>query len=60
MPNNLAGLYRAIGRYAAAEPFVRRAVAILEKSLPADHPTQTRVRKKESMRNRGALAGERR
>ena len=44
MPNNLAGLYRAIGRYAATEPFFRRAVAILEKSLPADHPTLTRVR----------------
>jgi hypothetical protein len=44
VPNNLAGLYRAIGRYAAAEPFFRRTVASLEKSLPADHPTLTRVR----------------
>jgi hypothetical protein len=44
MPDDLAGLYRATGRHAAAAPLFRRAVAILGTSLPADHPTLTRVR----------------
>src|SRR3954451_15140619 len=44
VPDDLAGLYRATGRHAAAAPLFRRAVAILGTSLPADHPTLTRVR----------------
>jgi Tetratricopeptide repeat/NB-ARC domain len=40
--NNLAGLYRSIGRYAEAEPLSVRAVAIVEDKLGIDHPnTQT-------------------
>jgi hypothetical protein len=44
VPDDLAGLYRATGRHAAAAPLFRCAVAILGTSLPADHPTLTRVR----------------
>ena len=36
--NNLAALHRDQGRYEEAEPLYQRAVAILEKSLGADHP----------------------
>ena len=36
--NNLAGLYRAQGRYAEAEPLYRRALAIREAVLGPDHP----------------------
>ena len=35
---NLAALYWAQGRYAEAEPHVRRALAIAENSLGPDHP----------------------
>jgi hypothetical protein len=31
-------LYQATGRYATAEPLLRRALVIIEKTLPADHP----------------------
>jgi hypothetical protein len=41
----LAELYRATGRYAQAEPlFFQRALAILDKSLPSDHPNLAVVR----------------
>src|SRR3954453_5167565 len=40
VPDDLAGLYRATGRHAAAAPLFRCAVAILGTSLPADHPTR--------------------
>ena len=36
--------YQDTGRYAEAEPLYERAVAILEKSLPADHPDLATVR----------------
>ena len=36
--NNLAELYRAQDRYAEAEPFQKRALAIREKALGPDHP----------------------
>ncbi len=36
--NNLAELYHAQGRYAEAEPFYERALAIWEKVLGPDHP----------------------
>jgi tetratricopeptide (TPR) repeat protein len=37
-PNNLAGLYRAQGRYSEAEPLYQRALAIAEHRLGPDHP----------------------
>ena len=37
-------LYRATGRYAQAEPLYQRAIAILDKSLPPDHPNLAVVR----------------
>jgi len=36
--NNLAGLYRAQGRYGEAEPLYQRSLAILEKALGPEHP----------------------
>ncbi len=36
--NNLALLYQAQGRYAEAEPLYKRALAIREKALGAEHP----------------------
>ncbi|MFM7425444.1 MAG: tetratricopeptide repeat protein [Elainella sp.] len=36
--NNLAGLYRAQGRYAEAEPLLLRALDITEQQLGAGHP----------------------
>jgi tetratricopeptide (TPR) repeat protein len=36
--NNLAGLYRSMARYEAAEPLYLRALAISEKQLGPDHP----------------------
>jgi hypothetical protein len=36
--NNLAGLYRAQGRYGEAEPLYRRSLQIVEQQLGADHP----------------------
>src|SRR2546426_7329710 len=35
--NNLAGLYRAQGQYAQAEPLYKRSLAIWEKALGPDH-----------------------
>jgi tetratricopeptide (TPR) repeat protein len=35
---NLALLYRYLGRYQEAEPLFQRALAISEKALPPDHP----------------------
>ena len=37
-------LYQDTGRYAEAEPLYQRALAILEKSLPPDHPNLATVR----------------
>jgi tetratricopeptide (TPR) repeat protein len=37
--NNLAEVYKAQGRYAAAVPLYPRAIAIAEKRLGPDHPT---------------------
>ena len=42
--NNLANLYQATGRYAEAEPPLKRALAIGEKTLPIDHPYQAQLR----------------
>jgi CHAT domain-containing protein/tetratricopeptide (TPR) repeat protein len=36
--NNLAELYRALGRYAEAEPLLKRSLAVWEKALGPDHP----------------------
>jgi len=36
--NNLAALYWAMGNYAAAEPLLKRSLAIREKVLDPDHP----------------------
>jgi tetratricopeptide (TPR) repeat protein len=36
--NNLGALYRAQGEYAEAEPFYKRALAILENTLGSEHP----------------------
>jgi tetratricopeptide (TPR) repeat protein len=36
--NNLAGLYRAQGRYGEAEPLYQRSLQIVEQQLGADHP----------------------
>ena len=36
--NILAVLYQAQGRYAEAEPLLKRALAIKEKSLGLEHP----------------------
>src|SRR3954451_22912552 len=44
VPDDLAGLSRPAGGHAASAPLFRCAVAILGASLPADHPTLTRVR----------------
>ena len=41
--NNLAGLYRAQGKYAEAEPLYRRALAIDEKALGPEHPDVART-----------------
>ena len=38
----LAGLYRAQGRYAEAEPLFKRALAVSEKALGPDHPGAVR------------------
>ena len=38
MLNNLASLYQDTRRYAEAELLYQRAIAILEKALPPDHP----------------------
>jgi tetratricopeptide (TPR) repeat protein len=40
--SNLAGLYQAQGRYADAEPLLKRALAIQEKALGPDHPDVAR------------------
>ena len=36
--NNLALLYRDQGRYAEAEPYYKRSLAISEKALGSEHP----------------------
>ncbi len=36
--NNLAKVYRFQGRYAEAEPLLKRALAIFEKALGPEHP----------------------
>ena len=36
--NNLAGLYRAMGRYEEAESLFKQAVEILTAALGPDHP----------------------
>jgi esterase/lipase superfamily enzyme/tetratricopeptide (TPR) repeat protein len=42
--NNLAGLYEDQGHYDEAEPLYKRAIAIDEKALGADHPIVARMR----------------
>ena len=36
--NNLAGLYHVQGKYAKAEPLLKRALAISQKTFGPDHP----------------------
>ena len=43
--NNLAGLYRAQGRYAEAAPMLMEAVEIMERVLGAEHPNTKIMRK---------------
>ncbi len=43
--NNLAVLYRAQGRYEAAEPLYQRALAIFEKALGPEHPNVVQGKK---------------
>jgi len=43
--NNLAELYRAQGRYGAAEPLYQRALALCERVLGTKHPAVAIVRK---------------
>lgn len=42
--NNLANLYADTGRHAEAEPLYERALAILDRTLPPDHPRQALYR----------------
>ena len=42
--NNLANLYRKTGRYEQAGSLFQRAIAILGKSLPPDHPNLAAAR----------------
>ena len=42
--NNLAGLYHAQGRYAEAEPLLKRALAIVEETLGPQHPNTVTMR----------------
>ena len=51
--NNLALLYQAQGKYAEAEPLVKRALAIYEKALGPEHPDVAR-----SLENYAALLRE--
>ena len=41
--NNLAVLYRILGRHAEAEPLFRRALAIAEKTFGPEHPNFVRI-----------------
>ncbi|HEU5378865.1 MAG TPA: tetratricopeptide repeat protein, partial [Ktedonobacteraceae bacterium] len=43
--NNLAGSYRAQGKYEQAEPLYQRALAIRKQHLGPDHPHTQTVRK---------------
>jgi|SRR5687767_3858741 Tetratricopeptide repeat/SEC-C motif len=43
--SNLAKLYHVQGRYAEAEPLLRRVLAIRERALGPDHPDTTDIRK---------------
>ena len=56
--DNLAGLYKAQGRYSEAEPLFRRALAGWERVLGQEHPdTLTSVNNlAASMRPRAAMA----
>ena len=42
--NDLGELYRVQGRFAEAEPFLKRSLAITEKALGVEHPHVTTVR----------------
>ena len=42
--NNLAGLYRAQGKYGSVEPLYERALSIVEKMLGQSHPSTQTVR----------------
>ena len=42
--NNLAGLYRAQGKYKQAEPLLVRALAISEQQLGPQHPSTQIIR----------------
>ena len=36
--NNLGALYKVLGQYGKAKPLYERALQILKKALPSDHP----------------------
>ncbi len=46
--NNLASLYRDLGKHEEAEPLYQRALAIYVKVFGPDHPNTTRVREEYS------------
>ena len=43
--NNLAGLYYALGNYAAVEPLLQRSLAIMEKALGPEQPDVAAMRR---------------
>ncbi len=51
--NDLAVLYQALGKYAEAEPFYHRSLAIMEKTLGPEHPNVA-----QSLENYAALLRE--
>ncbi|NJL85060.1 MAG: tetratricopeptide repeat protein [Leptolyngbyaceae cyanobacterium SM1_1_3] len=57
--NNLAALYRAMGRYPEAEPLYAQAVSILLQALGLDHPnTQTVINNFVGCLQQAVAAGE--
>ena len=61
--NNLAGLLKAKGDYAGAEPLCRRALAICTERLGGDHPTTRTVQRnledlERALRKEGARQGD--
>ncbi|MGZ9033716.1 MAG: tetratricopeptide repeat protein [Rhodospirillales bacterium] len=53
--NSLATLYQDTGRYAEAEPLIKRAIAIGEKTLPPEHPDLMQVREQRHTSSPGSV-----
>ena len=43
LDNDVITLYRDQGKYAEAEPFFKRSLAILEKTLGPEHPNEAKA-----------------